>query len=129
MTREEQAKLVQSVASKLRFTKVVATRSIKGPRGDNFIGFSAAFNTVQQDGEQGFHDDAAEDATNLGTMTLKEAQVAAIIVARQAELTAIDVARASSNLRQSEAEQYAQVVRNNFNMLLAQVLGDDKSNR
>ena len=38
-------KKLTSIKNRIRVTKVTATRSVKSPRGDHFVGFSAQYDT------------------------------------------------------------------------------------
>lgn len=43
------ADVIEKVRNKIRITKIVRTRSLKGQNGDNFVGFSSAWDTIQDD--------------------------------------------------------------------------------
>lgn len=122
MTQNEIAQLVQRVKSNIRVTKVVATRSIKGKFGDNYVGFSAAWNTVQDDtggGIESILDDAAEAQSG---MTLREARVAHLLVALQVDLSAYDAALASGNITSTFHAQAVKGVRVNYNRMIQELL-------
>ena len=89
---------LKAIKAKIRVTKVVATRSVKGRNGDVFLGFSAAFDSVQEDGGDGTTDPEVDAALSVGTMTLKEATVASHLLAWQADRTAYEHAFAGGNI-------------------------------
>lgn len=87
-TKKKIIDTVRAIRSKMQITKVVATRSVKGRGGDTFLGYSAAWNTVQEDGGQDLltvGDDAAHSNTS---MTLHEAKIAGYLLARDVDIAA-----------------------------------------
>jgi hypothetical protein len=126
MSNDELRALVQRVKAGLKITKVVATRSIKGKAGDTFVGFSAAWNSVQEDGGQGLVNamDEGEEAQSATGMTMQEGIVASILLAREADIAAYRNAAASGNVSQSYADSAIAAIRANYSKMLVQALGD-----
>ena len=62
---------ITSVKNKLTITKVIATRSVKGPGGDSFVGFAAEWDSLQDDGTQGLT--SMLEGHPVQAMTMKEA--------------------------------------------------------
>jgi hypothetical protein len=126
MDNNEIRELVKRVKAGMRITKVVATRSIKGRGGDTYVGFSAAWNTVQEDGGHDLvHASAEEDAANsMGAMTLQEAVVASCLLAREADLAAHRNAMAGGIISQQHCIDATMVIKSNYAKLIVQVLGD-----
>lgn len=125
MSQDELKALVQRVKAGLRITKVVATRSVKGNGGDTFVGFSAAWNSVQEDGGRdlvavGEEGDAAD---SLSGMTMQEAVVANLLLAREVDIAAYRNAAAGGNISQNHANDAINVIRSNYSKMLVQVLG------
>lgn len=120
-TLSETRALVARIAAKLRITKVVVTRSLKGHKGDTFLGFSAGWDTVQDDGG-GFPQEGA--AAPALAYTLKEASIAAIMLGRSVEVAAYRNARASNNLPSDYCQKAISAVSYNYGQLLAEVLGE-----
>jgi hypothetical protein len=127
MSNDELRALVQRVKAGLRITKVVATRSVKGRGGDTFAGFSAAWNSVQEDGGQGLvsSTDDGEESQTLTGMTMQEGIVASILVAREADIAAYRNAAAGGNISQSHADAAIAAIRSNYSKMLVQALGND----
>ncbi len=125
MSNDELRELVQRVKAGLKITKVVATRSVKGRGGDTFVGFSAAWNSVQEDGGQGVANvmDEGDDSQTLTGMTMQEALVASILLAREADTAAYRNAAAGGNISQSHADAAVSAVKANYNKLLVSALG------
>lgn len=133
MTKTEIKALVKRVQNGLVFTKVVATRSVKGQRGDSFAGFSASWRSVQEDGGQGVVSvmDEGDEAHTVTGMTMQEAVVASVLVAREADMAAYRNAAAGGNLPKSVADQNIAITKANYSRMLVEVLasmGDDQEN-
>ncbi len=126
MSNDEIRELVKRVKAGLRVTKVVATRSVKGRGGDTFVGFSAAWNTVQEDGGQDLlpTSDDADESQSLGTMSLREAIVASCLLAREADLAAHRNAMAGGNISQQHCADATQAIKSNYAKLIVQALSD-----
>lgn len=106
MTREEMVRIRDSI----RIVKVTATRSIKSPGGDNFISFTASFDTTSpDDGEP----------SGEGALSLKEAKLAAHLVSLQAEVCAHEHAAASGVLGLEQANRRIEKIRSNFKSLIS----------
>jgi hypothetical protein len=126
MSNDEIREMVKRVKAGLRITKVVATRSVKGTRGDTYVGFSAAWNTVQEDGG---HDlvhtgEESDQAESLGSMTMQEAIVASCLLAREADLAAHRNAMAGGNISQQHCSDAIQAIKGNYAKLLVQALSE-----
>jgi hypothetical protein len=125
MSNDELRALVQRVKAGLKITKVVATRSVKGRGGDTFVGFSAAWNSVQEDGGQGVitAGEDSDEGNNLNGMTMQEALVASILIAREADTAAYRNAAAGGNISQSQADGAITAIKSNYSKLLVSALG------
>jgi hypothetical protein len=130
MSQDELKALVQRVRAGLKITKVVATRSVKGRGGDTFVGFSAAWNNVQEDGGQGLVavGDEGDEAATLNGMTMQEALVASILLAREADTAAYRNAAAGGNIPQNHADAAIAAIRSNYSKMLVQALGNADGN-
>ena len=122
MNKDEMRQVVQDVRSKLRVTKVTCTRSVKGRGGDVFVGFTAAWDSVQDD--NGHVEDSESKASG---MTLKEAKVAAHLLGLQTDVVAFEHALASSVIRPHQAEAAIKGVRQNYTVLMSTLLKDEES--
>lgn len=126
--KDEMKATIKAVRDKMRITKVVCTRSVKGRSGDSFVGFSAAWDTIQEDaGGQGadlidtLEDEDSQQALSQG-MTLKESKIAAYMLAMQADITAFENAAAGSIVRKGECDTAVQAIKHNYSQLMASVL-------
>ena len=113
---------IKRVGKNIRITKVVATRSEKGSRGDVFAGYSAAWDSVQNDfGGPGADvmPSSQEDAeTAAQGMTLQESAVAMLIVQMQASVSAIDAAYANGHLSDDGYRDKKTAVKNRFGQMI-----------
>lgn len=125
MSNDELRALVSRVKAGLKITKVVATRSVKGRGGDTFVGFSAAWNSVQEDGGHGVVSamDDGEEAQNLNGMTLQEAMIASCLIAREADIAAYRNAAAGGNISQGYADSAVAAIKSNYNKLIVSAVG------
>jgi hypothetical protein len=125
MDKAEMKALVTRVKAGLKITKVVATRSVKGKYGDTFVGFSAAWNSVQEDGGHGVAPvmDDGDEARSLTGMTMEDAIVASCIVAREADIAAYRNAAAGGNISQDSANNAIAAIRSNYSKMIVQALG------
>lgn len=125
MSNDELRALVSRVKEGLKITKVVATRSVKGRGGDTFVGFSAAWNSVQEDGGHGVVPamDEGEEAQTLNGMTLQEAVVASCLIAREADIAAYRNAAAGGNISQDYADNAVAAIKSNYNKLIVSAIG------
>jgi hypothetical protein len=131
MSNDEIRDLVKRVRAGLRITKVVATRSVKGKNGDTFVGFSAAWDTVQEDsGHDLLPTSDVDDSHNMGTMTMREAIVASCLLAREADLAAYRNAMAGGNISPQHCVDATAAIKSNYSKLIVEALsegGPDKA--
>ncbi len=122
--KREAKATIRKVRDKLKITKVVCTRSVKGRSGDHFVGFSAAWDSVQDDGGRGLAETMDDSEVAASGMTLKEAKVAAYLLGMQADQTAFQNAAAGSLLTQAEAEHACKAIKHNYGRLMSSLLGE-----
>lgn len=121
MSIEDMKATIHRVRDNLKITKVVCTRSVKGRGGDAFCGFSAAWNSVQEDGGQGVME--VGDNSQSG-MSFKDAKVAGYLLGMQADITAFENAAAGSIIRKSEADEAVLAIKHNYGKLMGTLLGE-----
>lgn len=117
----------------VRVTKIVCTRSVKGPRGDSYVGFSAAWDTIQDDAGGGADLISAQDgdtreAASNG-LTLKDSRLAALMLGMQVDLAAHSQALAGGNLTEEQYNASAKAIRANYTKLMADILRSPNSNK
>ncbi|NBR00939.1 MAG: hypothetical protein EBT79_06410 [Actinobacteria bacterium] len=121
MTDDEIKSTLRRIQSNIRVTKVVATRSVKGKGGDTYAGFSAAWNTVQDDAGGGIDALLSDTAEAQSGMTLREARVAHLMVAMQADLAAHDAALAGGNISNNYHREAHRGIKANYSRMIREV--------
>jgi len=118
---DEAKAAICAVKNRLRITKAVATRSIKGRNGDHYVGFSAAFDTVQDDagGDMISVQDGDQAEALNGGMTLKESKLAGYILGMQADISAHQHALAGSSITEDQCNQAVAAIKGNYSRLMA----------
>jgi hypothetical protein len=122
LSKEDKEK-IKALSRRIKVTKTVATRSVKGKSGDNFVGFAAAWDTVQEDAGHGLvHTGEPEESPLIPGMTLKEARLSALILGMQADLAAHDHAMAGGNISSEHREVAVRGIKHNYAALMADIL-------
>jgi len=120
---DEAKAAICAVKNKLRITKVVCTRSVKGRGGDHYVGFSAAWDTIQDDAGGGGDLMIAQDGDQIAAdhqgMTIKEAKVAGYILGMQADIAAHQHAVAGGNISADQCNGAIRAIKGNYSRLLA----------
>jgi len=128
--KERTKQAVMNVKKHLRITKVVCTRSVKGKYGDSYVGYSAAWDTIQDDAggsaDLATVQDNDQDLANHGGMTLKESKVASLLLGMQADVAAHDHAVAGGNISQTQHTESIKAIKHNYSRLIADLLGGDE---
>lgn len=130
MDDKTMVEFVRNVRSKIRITKVVCTRSVKGRNGDSFAGFSATWNSTQEDGGQDLLEagDPGDQAKATGNMTLLEAVIASHIMAREADVAAYQHALAGGTISKEYAADAIKSVKASYSSLITSVLQAAENN-
>jgi hypothetical protein len=114
---------MKAIKDRIRVTKIVCTRSVKGKGGDSFVGFSAEFDSVQDDGSLGL-ENTLDEPTQSG-VSLKEAKVAALVLGLNVDIAAYDKAVAGSVCTVYEAQTAKNATKTNYGRLMRALLGDE----
>lgn len=129
LDRERLAAVVGRVKRHLRITKVVATRSVKTAKGDFFSGFSAAWDSVQDD--HGSLPDAdmnfSDDETAMSGMTVEEGRVAHVLLSMEASIAAWRAAHAEGVLSEKEFNDRKNAIKRSHAALLSSVLSTNST--
>ena len=104
----------------MKVTKVVCTRSVKGRNGDAYVGFSAVWNTTQDDGITATDSDTADSVQG---MDLKEAILASHLLAREADISAHQHAASGGTISPQYAKDAIQAIKANYANLVVEMLG------
>lgn len=122
--------VLNRVKKKLRVTKIVATRSVKGRNGDSFAGFSAGWESVQDDlggpGSSLESSGITESEQSAQGMTLQEAKVAHYILAMTADIAATQSAMAGGSLAPEVATGLIRQYKIEYAKLIRNVVGGSK---
>jgi len=125
LTPEDKAK-IKALAKRIKVTKTVCTRSVKGKSGDSYVGFAAAWDTIQEDGGHNLlHAGETEESPLVPGMTLRESRLAALILGMQADLAAHDHAMAGGNITPGQRDGAIRAIKNNYALLMADLLHSD----
>lgn len=132
MNDDELKALIQRVKSRIRVTKVTATRSVKGRNGDTFAGFSASWDTVQDDvSGPGADSDLTVETSEVAAngMTMAEAKVAHYLCAMQADISAHEAAMASGGIGAARCQDTIKGLKTNYARLIrAAIQGNGNGN-
>lgn len=121
MTDDAIRETLRRIKSNIRITKVVATRAVKSKSGDTYAGFSAAWNTIQDDSGGGIGSILSDEAEASSGMTLNEARVAHLMVAMQADIAAHDAAMAGGNISIAYHRDAVKDIRSNYSRMIREV--------
>ena len=122
MTDEEIKSYIHTLKSRISITKTVATRTVKTQKGDFFVGFSAAWDTVQEDGAQGLESLMEEGADVRSGMSLEDAKVAQYMLAMQADVAAYEAALANGAISTSLFQDTVKNVRAGYMRMIRNCL-------
>ena len=125
LTPEDKA-TIKALSKRIKITKTVCTRSVKGKHGDTYVGFAAAWDTIQEDGGHNLvHAGETEESPNVPGMTLKESRLTGLILGMQADLAAHDHAMAGGNITPEQREVAIRSIKHNYALLMADILRAD----
>ncbi len=119
ITEEEARKnlqeTVRQVKSKMRITKVVATRAVKTKRGDFFAGMSAAWDSVQDDAGGCADVDISVDTEDSAAsgMTLEESRVSHILLSMEASIAAWRAALTDGAISKAAFDDKVRTIKHN----------------
>lgn len=118
---------LRGVRSKLRITKITVTRSVKGRNGDSFVGFSAAWQSVQDDmggpGADIMPTSGEEEVVASQGMTIEEAKIARYMLAMECDIAALESAAANGSISAKFFQDSVAGVTANYNRLVLRALG------
>ena len=129
MEEAEMKILLTRIKNRVRVTKVVATRSVKGKHGDYFVGYSAGWDSVQDDPAGAGKDLALlvdDDAVASNGMTLQEARLAHYVVAMHVDIAAHEAALASGGISAQACSDSIKALKANYGKLIRRTLSGDK---
>lgn len=128
MATEEQKARLKRIKDSLKVTKVVCTRSVKGKNGDAYVGWSAGWDTVQEDGGHGLvHTGTSEESPEVPGMSVSDAKLATLVLGMQVDLAAHDNAMAGGSINGDQRQMARKAITHNYTKLLAEALKNGSS--
>lgn len=126
-TREEIMDHLRTIRSGIRITKITCTRSVKGRNGDSFVGFSAAWQSVQDDHSGPGADvmaEAEDDAVFASQgLTIKDAKLARYMLAMECDVAALESALANGSISPNYFTDAIRGVKSNYDALVLREMG------
>ena len=118
---------IKRIRSQIKVTKVVCTRSVKGRNGDSYVGFSAVWNTIQDDGGRDLVSigEDSDESESVQGMDVLEATIASHLLAREADIVAHQHAAAGGNITASYCKDAIAAIKRNYANLVVDLLRDD----
>ncbi len=111
----------------IRITKISCTRSVKGRNGDSFVGFSAGWQSVQDDysgpGADVMNEPEADKTYVEQGLTIKDAKLARYMLSMEVDLAALESALANGSISPDYFEDAVRGVRHNYNQLVLREMG------
>lgn len=126
-TKEQVVETLKRIRAGIRITKITTTRSVKTSRGDSFVGFSAAWQSVQDDhggaGADLVPSEQDEKTFASQGLTIKDAKIARHMLAMECDIAALESAVANGSISSEYFRDAAAGIRNNYNRLVLSELG------
>jgi len=122
---------IQAIRSRMRVSKVVCTRSIRGPGGESFLGWSVGFESRQVDAGgasdlMGVQDgDEEQAALREYGMSRGDAKLASLLLGLDVDLQSLDNAVAGNVISAEDREKRLRAVKANYQQLLQAALGGE----
>ena len=116
---------IKKLRSQLSVTKITATRSLKGPQGEIFLGYSANFETCQLDATRGLLMET-EHEVPAQAKSLSEAKLASHLLAYDVDVGVLQHALASGTLSEDYVEEMLDHNRRRYTRLIAKELSKEQ---
>lgn len=116
----------------IRITKITCTRSVKGRNGDSFVGFSAAWQSVQDD-QGGLGADVGADREDDATYaaqgcSLQDAKLARYMLSMECDLAALESAAVNGGISPERFRDSIRAVKEAYNRLVLREMGVTNGN-
>lgn len=134
-SKEEIRQRLRRIRDGIRIVKITCTRAVKGRNGDSFVGFSAMWQSVQDDhggpGADLQPSNEEERASLEQGISLKDARVARYMLAMECDIAALESAVANGSISPSYFHDSVRGVRENYNRFILREMGvrDDADDR
>lgn len=122
----EQMAEITFIKNKLRISKVVVTRSVKTKNGDFFVGFSSAWDTIQEDAGGGadlidaLEPGEQQKAVAARGMTTRQAKIAGLVLGMQVDIQAVTHALCGGAISEGEHTNAVKAIKRNYMNKLAE---------
>lgn len=124
---DEIRQYLRKIRKGLRITKITCTRSVKGRNGDSFVGFSAAWQSIQDDHSGPGADVMAtpEDDQVYASqgLSLKDAKMARYMLSMECDVAALESGLANGSITPDYFKDAVRGVKNNYDMLVLREMG------
>jgi hypothetical protein len=118
---------LRRIRNGIRITKITCTRSVKGRTGDSFVGFSAAWQSIQDDhsgpGADVMADPEDDRAYAEQGLTLKDAKLARYMLSMECDIAALESGLANGTITPSYFSDTVRGVKNNYEQLILREMG------
>jgi len=126
-TSEEIKSHLRKIRKGIRITKITTTRSVKGRGGDSFVGFSAAWQSVQDDhsgpGADVMADTEDDQVYASQGLSLKDAKLARYMLSMECDIAALESALANGSIAPDYFKDAVRGVKSNYDMLVLREMG------
>ena len=126
-TKTEIKERLRKIREGLKITKITATRSVKGPNGDSFVGFSAVYQSVQNDyggaGADVLETPEDRQAYIEQGISLQEAKVARYMLAMECDIAALESAAANGSISAQRFQDSISGVKESYTRLILREMG------
>lgn len=112
-------KTIPEIQASLRITKIVTTRSLKTREGDTYTGFTAHWDTVQDD-------DPSGDIPSK-PLTIEEARIAHLLLAKETDVASYTSAIANGSVGLEEGQKAISMLNQRYEHIL-QLYYKEKTN-
>jgi len=127
VSKAEASERLRKVRKGIRVTKITCTRSVKGRTGDSFVGFSAAWQSVQDDHSGPGADvvPTAEDDRVYAEqgLSLEDAKLARYMLSMECDLAALESGLANGTVSPSYFQDASRGIKNNYEQLILREMG------
>lgn len=112
-------KTISEIQASLRVSKIVTTRSLKTKQGDTYTGFTARWDSVQDDDPSG--------DTPSNPLTLEEARIAHLLLSKETDVASYTAAIANGSIGLEEGQKAISMLNQRYEHII-QLYYKEKTN-
>lgn len=112
-------KTISEIEASLRVTKIVTTRSLKTKQGDTYTGFTALWDSTQDDDPSG--------DTPTSSLTIEEARIAHLLLAKETDVASYTSAIANGSIGLEEGQKAISMLNQRYEHII-QLYYKEKTN-